>query len=270
MSNRPSPSDHAKDFPNKIKEGNDKNKYISKKDKNGIYKWFKIVTKKSSEEYYQQFPDYTKSIFDTKIFTKNINSLSKELKKFGIIFSFIKWGTYSPEFEYEYFLEDNKINNLILYSENKLYLDARNNDGIMYLMHKIEKDKWDIVNDIFIKYFPNRTIGISTQDDALKIFFNEQKKLQKDKEKIRVTVDIILEDKTIYIESLHYLNKINKIIGKKIGYLDEYDKIINHGKVNADFNINFDKIDEFKKIIKNLLNNKYDLPKIKKIKYNIV
>ena len=77
----PSPTDHAKDFPNKIKMGNDMNNYISKKNKKGIYKWVKIVTKKSPEEYYQQFPDYTKPNFDTVIFTKNIINLSKALKK---------------------------------------------------------------------------------------------------------------------------------------------------------------------------------------------
>ena len=45
--------------------------------------------------------------------------------------------------------------------------------------------------------------------------------------------------------------------------------MINNGIINASFNINFDKVDEFKKILKNLENNKYDLPKIKKITYEI-
>jgi len=44
-----------------------------------------------------------------------------------------------------------------------------------------------------------------------------------------------------------------------------YIMIVN-GKVNAYFNINFDKVDEFKYIILNLEKNKYKLPPIKKIK----
>jgi hypothetical protein len=45
MTERPSPSEHAKNFADKIKKGNDGNKYISKKDKNGVYRWIKIADK---------------------------------------------------------------------------------------------------------------------------------------------------------------------------------------------------------------------------------
>lgn len=83
---RPSPPYRAKDFPDKIKKGNDGNKYMSKEDKNGIYKWIKITKepnniinnnkniyiKNTANEYFKQFPNYTKPLYNTNIFTKNL------------------------------------------------------------------------------------------------------------------------------------------------------------------------------------------------------
>ena len=146
-------------------------------------------------------------------------------------------------------------------------------------MHEIEKNKWQIVNEILMKYFPNKTLGITTRNDALKIFFNERKNLKKDKEKIKISIDIIFADNKINKVSFPFISKINKIIGKKIGYVDSHDEMIYKGNINIDFNINFDKVDDFKKIIKNLvgstlktslskINNKYNLPLIKKININ--
>ena len=60
----------------------------------------------------------------------------------------------------------------------------------MSLMHNIKKNKWDIVNKILIIYFPNRTTGITTQNDALKIYFNENKKIKKEKEKVIFSIYI--------------------------------------------------------------------------------
>ena len=42
MSDRPSPLEHAKDHKNKVMKGNDGNSWISKIDKNGVYKWKKL------------------------------------------------------------------------------------------------------------------------------------------------------------------------------------------------------------------------------------
>ena len=67
---RPSPTQSAIDFPDKVKEGNDKNMYVSKSDKNGIYKWKKIVNKKTAEEFYNQYPEIY---------------LDKKFKKYNII-----------------------------------------------------------------------------------------------------------------------------------------------------------------------------------------
>jgi hypothetical protein len=270
---RPSPSDHAKDFPDKLKVGNDENVYVSKKDKNGIYKWYKIEKKKNPEEYYQQFPNYITPNNDTKFFYNNLKNLRYDLKKIGVKFYFIKWGMYDPQFEYEYFQEDNlklddsENDDYILYSENRLYWDARK-EGIMFLQHDVSKDKWDNVNNILKKYFPNRTHGITTKKDAIKIFFDEKKNIKKDKEKVMFLIDIIFDDKKIDKDLFKYWNKIDKIIKKKnIGYLEGYDAI---GSKNLSFNINNDKIDNFKEIIDKIENNKFDLPKVKEISYDII
>jgi hypothetical protein len=42
---RPSPSEHAGDFKNKTKTGNDGQKYVSKPNKNGVYSWKKASIK---------------------------------------------------------------------------------------------------------------------------------------------------------------------------------------------------------------------------------
>ena len=47
---RPSPSDHAKDHKGERMKGNDGNMYISKADKNGVYRWIKESNKSSVEK----------------------------------------------------------------------------------------------------------------------------------------------------------------------------------------------------------------------------
>ena len=281
---RPSPPYHAKEFPDKIKKGNDGNKYISKKDKNGIYKWYvvkktkeikepseknkkKISLKKTAEEYFQQFPNYTKPLYNTNIFTKNLEVVKAELRKIGVNFYFVKWHKWSTgPFEVEYWYEDNVVSkNYILYFEKKLFFDARSKEGIMYLYFGVDKTLWSDVNDILKKYFPNRTNGITTINDAIKIFFEEKKRIVKDKEKIIVNIVIYFKDKKLNDEVDKYLKIINKIIGKKIGYINQYDMGVSHGRLNIEYNINKDKIDEFKKLIDTLKNNKSELPQITKI-----
>lgn len=71
--NRKSPPYHANDCPNNIVIGNDDNQYLSKKDKNGIYKWIKLVVKKTPNEYYKQFANYKKPIYDIQFFTDKIS-----------------------------------------------------------------------------------------------------------------------------------------------------------------------------------------------------
>ena len=56
---RNSPPLSAQDYPNKIKNGNDGLEYISKSDKNKIFRWYKINSMDksiSAKKYYMQFP----------------------------------------------------------------------------------------------------------------------------------------------------------------------------------------------------------------------
>ncbi len=92
---RPSPPVSAQDNPNKLMKGNDENEYVSKPNKNGIYKWHKIIWKNTAEEYYMQFPEnYLNKKFykyDTTQLLKKFKKVASELKKNNILFLEIGW-----------------------------------------------------------------------------------------------------------------------------------------------------------------------------------
>jgi len=269
---RPSPPVSAQDYPNKIKEGNDGNKYISIADKNNIYKWKKISTKKSAEEYYKQYPGYQKAIYDTNFFLSRMSKLKKYLLKIGIKFYFIKWKLYgNNSFDIEYFQEDYNLDeNYILYSERRLYTDCRDKKGIMHLIHNVPLNLRSKVNYILQQIFPNRTNGITSDKDAIQIFFNKQNKLLKEKEKLTFMVDIIFKSKKLDELAEPYMDIIDKFLKKyKIGYSSEFDFMISFGTLNVYFRIFINKINEFKEFLKKLENNKVSslIPLIKQIKY---
>ena len=109
---------------------------------------------------------------------------------------------------------------------------------------------------------------LQQEEMLLKYFLMKKKNIKKDKEKVMFLIDIIFDDKKIDKDLFKYWNKIDKIIKKKnIGYLEGYDAI---GSKNLSFNINNDKIDNFKEIIDKIENNKFDLPKVKEISYDII
>jgi hypothetical protein len=78
---RKSPPVSATKFPNKIKLGNDGNEYISKPDKNKVYKW-KLIKQmdqcKDANNFYLQFPKY---YLDKKFIKYNFNNTYKKLNK---------------------------------------------------------------------------------------------------------------------------------------------------------------------------------------------
>ena len=56
---RESPPVSAQDFPNKIRKGNDGEEYVSRADKNKVYRWYKIKSMdkcSTPKKYYMQFP----------------------------------------------------------------------------------------------------------------------------------------------------------------------------------------------------------------------
>ena len=261
---------NAEKFKNKVKVGDDGELYLSKKDKNNIYKWYKIKLKKNPEDYYKQFSDYENPINDPTFFIKNIKKLTHELDKIGIKFYFIKWKIYGDEpSEIENFQEDNNLDdNYILYSERRLYWDLRDKEAKIHLIHSIPKNKWTLVNNILFKYFPNRTNGIVSNKECIGISFNKNKKLEKYTEKIEVSIDIIFTHKiNEYIDADEIWTKIGNIIKKmKFGFIGEYDPYIIKGKTNANFLIKQNKINAIEDLIIKIKNN---IQNIKNIKYKI-
>jgi hypothetical protein len=258
----------AEKFKNKVKVGEDEELYLSKKDKNNIYKWYKIKLKKNPEEYYKQFPDYENPINDPTFFIKNIKKLTHELDKIDIKFYFIKWKIYGDEpSEIEKFQEDNDLKyNYILYSERRLYWAMRDKKAKIHLIHSIPKNKWPLVNDILLKYFPNRTNGIVSDKECIEILFNKNKRLKKYTEKIKVSIDIFFTKK-INEESTTIWTKISDIIDKmKYGIMSDYDPNISNGKTNANVLININKIDTIEDLIIKIKNN---IQNIKNIEYEI-
>lgn len=300
---RPSPPYHANECKDMIKKGNDNYNYISIRDKNKVYKWEKmdkyspvikckknemievnnalyyavedkdgkyywekkiIRNKKTSEEFYKQYPDYKKPLYDISFFQKSVDELKKQLKKIDVNFYLLpsyKWN-YSPSEIEQWLSEYEPKGNYIYISDRNLYFDARDKKGIIFLKHDVDQNKWTDVNNILKKIYPDRTIGITTYQDAIKIFCKKQKILTKDIEKNRYQIDIYFKDKTI-TETQKYVKIINKHI-KDIGYVDDYiPKIGRLGYFYVIININHDSEKKFKDIFKKIVT---ELPKIEKSK----
>ena len=173
---RKSPPFHAKDYPNETKEGNDGEMYISKKDKNGIYKWIlKYKFKKTVEEYYAQFgykPKYNVSFIKSKL-----DNLKEDLKKIGIFLYYMKWNkksfnkSISPFHTEELIDESSKLlmkkeetypNGKILFSDNLLFfasIKKEKENKKLFITFDINNKVKKEFNNIFISYFPNRTKG---------------------------------------------------------------------------------------------------------------
>ena len=214
---RKSPPYHANDCPNQEKKGNDGNIYISKKDKNGIYKWIlkdpfepkiepkkgrivnydgfsyyavegkdkkyywkkkEIKYKSTPEAYYKQFPDYQKSIYDYKEILNTIQKLKKDLKKINIILIFVKWNPssiYGIDYELGLDMLYDKYNNIdggleyIIITEVDIYIKSKIKDSYIPVMHNIFNSSKDKFNQVFTKYFPNRTVGFSNQKDKYQL-----------------------------------------------------------------------------------------------------
>ena len=206
-------------------------------------------------------------LYNNSLFLNNFKIIKKLFKQQNITFDFIKKNKYDILFEYQYWIEDNNFDNFIIYSENKFNHDIKNINKFINLKHNVKKKLWPIVNEILIKYFPNRTNGITSNKDSIKIFFNEQTNIKKDKEKYTYSLNIYFDKDSIdNIKPDDFVKKFDKILTKKIGYISEYDKFINKNLLNIYVNIDYDKIEKFNNILKNIIDNKYiTLPKIKKI-----
>jgi hypothetical protein len=119
-------------------------------------------------EYYKQFPDYSKPLWDARFITSKIPMLKRDLEKIGVTLYYTIWNEWAFKagiFETEYFHEDfipiNKTNYIVI-SEKRLYLDSTKIEGIAHIYSYINSDKIEQFNKIFIPYFLNRTEGVKS------------------------------------------------------------------------------------------------------------
>lgn len=266
---RDSPPYHANDCPNEIKEGNDENLYVSKKDKNGVYKWVKIHEKKTAIEYYKQFPNYIEPKHDISFFIRAIPELKKELNKIGVNFYYIEWEKYGDSiFTYEYFKEDvlDKLppdTNYMYVSEMSIFAHSTQKDGKIYLQYRIDADKKEEFNRILKSIFPNRTRGYENITDAIKIELVPKKNIKAEKEKIMASVIIIFEDDKNEIRGDDVVAKYNKGL-KNIAYVDEYDMVVSYGEFLVSYRVTKGKEKEFEAVLRR--KDIPGMPAIKEIK----
>jgi len=117
-------------FPNKIKIDNDEYEYVSKLDKNKVFRWYKIKNMNecnSPEKYYMQFPqNYLQKKFikyNNKSIEKKLNTIKKILKKENIYLLKMKWvGNYKySDIAWYNAEEKSKSNNFIFYTEHSFF-----------------------------------------------------------------------------------------------------------------------------------------------------
>jgi cell fate (sporulation/competence/biofilm development) regulator YmcA (YheA/YmcA/DUF963 family) len=160
---RNSPPEHAKDFKNKIRKGNDKQRYISLPDKNGIYKWKLISMKKSPEEYYSQFRKI-KKIFNVHDTIKKLIKIAKELRKYHIYIVKFPWSKIwnmsgdqiadireklSEKYKVSQFHQD--IYSFLTFDDNSRFQSEE--DGKFCLFSRMLSKHLNIIHDKLIEYF---------------------------------------------------------------------------------------------------------------------
>ena len=172
---------YAKDFPNKIKICDDGFQYVSKLDKNKLFKWYKlkiILDCNSPEKYYMQFPEnYLQKKFikyNNKSIEKKLNTIKKILKKKNIYLLKMKWvGNYNyidnAWFNAEKIMikkiKNNnivsrtnilKISNFIFYTENSFFWSQ--NTGNLIIEWNLDKKSKKIVFNLLKKKFKKKFI----------------------------------------------------------------------------------------------------------------
>lgn len=182
---RPSPPYPANMCKGVILEGNDKKRYISKENKNGIYTWkrFKGINEtKTPEEYYSQLPHYEKPIYDTKKVRSTLKKVEIELKKNHIYLAIASWkvGDFI-DFAHNDVVEkllkiayisnrekDNRIKNTsyIWTTENIFYWASIEGKLYLYVYINNNDDK-KIIIDTFKKYFSKKFVWDGKHSSAI-------------------------------------------------------------------------------------------------------
>ena len=265
----PYPANKCKEM---IKEGNDGEQYISKKDKNGIYKWT-LTYKNNPDSYFKQFDNYEKPKYDMSFFMSKIKELYAKLKKIGVLFYFLKWSrisTYQGHHsivhgQVEDYIEthpDEGKFGFIYMSDFLVYMNSRL-DGIIYLSHELNKQIIPEFNKIIQEVFPNRTLGYVKKTEAIKILYKPTTKIKKPKDFIMMELSYKFKNKKDRLtddDAVKIAKSIKRNIGNKIIY-DLRDVSTLRDYISIFYMIYIDKIEDFVKKIKMNKNDK--LPDIK-------
>lgn len=169
---RPSPSEHAKDHKWKALRGNDGNDYISRPDKNGVYRWRKINPEPAKAlDYYKQVlkPAELKVKYSAAGFLKKARAAARELKRRKIFFYHVPWGSIGNFIDNAW---DNVCENvetatgvgsgdvmdhfsIIFFTDNRVFW-AERSDGVVNMQHNILKKDRELVESVFKKHFGRR------------------------------------------------------------------------------------------------------------------
>jgi hypothetical protein len=195
---RDSPSYSAQDYPNKIKIGNNGLKYVSKSDKNKVFRWYKIKDMNecnNPDKYYMQFPEnYLQKKFykyNTIKVEEVLNKVKEELILKNIYLIKIGWkNNYNlidnafdeaTEFIIKKYFKDKKLSkyeildshlaNFIFYTENRLFWSK--NSGELSLQWVLYKNSKKEAFDILRKYFKNKFIEPKSSSKTITIKLNK-------------------------------------------------------------------------------------------------
>ncbi len=147
-------------FPNKIKFDNNDIEYVSKLDKNKVFKWYKIKNMNecsSPEKYYMQFPqNYLKKKFikyNNKSIEKKLNTIKKILKKENIFLLKIKWKNNYNYSDIAWYNaeEKSKSNNFIFYTEHSFFW-SQNTGKLNFQWNLDRKSKKFVFNLLKTKF----------------------------------------------------------------------------------------------------------------------
>jgi hypothetical protein len=230
-----------------------------------------IKYRANPDSYYQQFEDYKKPVHDYKKVLELIPKLKADLKKIGVTLYFLKWNEYSTgQYQIRNFFEENENklkSNYIIITEKSIYIGSIKKNGHIVVFHDIQQNLIDQFNKVLIKYFPKKTVGIQTKYDTIQIFYQEQKKFIKEKNKSIIDVKFHiknLETGFPYEDHVKKLNSLPKSIGYYTNVQGYYDKKIYMFIVT--FYINEDKVKLFFDFLKENKKQFSDIVKIEILK----
>ena len=168
-------------YPNKIKIGNDGFEYVSKFNKNKVFRWYKIKNMNeciSPEKYYMQFPqNYLQKKFikyNNKSIERKINTIKKILIKENIYLLKIKWKNnynysdnawYNAQEIIKKKTKSNTLVNFIFYTESLFFWSK--NTGKLNFQWDLDKKSKKYVFNLLKKKFKNKFIMPKSSSKAI-------------------------------------------------------------------------------------------------------